>query len=80
MVEEVNPSTGLLFIDFVDGNLLYLTGTAEIIWDKAEIAIYEGAEDLIRFHLERGYLIEAGLPLRWSEPEFSPLLERKGSW
>ncbi len=77
---EVNPCTGLLFIDFVNGNLLYLTGTAEIIWDKAEIAIYEGAEDLIRFHLERGYLIKAGLPLRWSEPEFSPLLERTGSW
>ncbi|MEM9272008.1 MAG: pyridoxamine 5'-phosphate oxidase family protein [Cyanobacteria bacterium P01_F01_bin.143] len=77
---EINPSTGLLFIDFVNGNLLYLTGTAEIIWDKTETAIYEGAEDLIRFHLERGYLLKAVLPLRWSEPEFSPLLERTGSW
>lgn len=77
---EINPRTGLLFIDFVNGNLLYLTGTAEIIWDKAEIVIYEGAEDLIRFHLEQGYLIKAGLGLRWSEPEFSPLLERTGSW
>ncbi|MGK7892634.1 MAG: pyridoxamine 5'-phosphate oxidase family protein, partial [Xenococcus sp. (in: cyanobacteria)] len=77
---EINPRTGLLFIDFVNRNLLYLTGTAEIIWDKAEIAIYEGAEDLILFHLERGYLVKSSLPLRWSEPEFSPLLERTGSW
>ena len=77
---EINPRTGLLFIDFVNGNLLYLTGTAEIIWDKTETAIYEGAEDLIRFHLERGYLLKAVLPLRWSEPEYSSFLERTGSW
>ena len=77
---ELNPSTGLLFIDFERGDLLYLTGTAEIIWSGAEVSTYTGAEQLIRFHLERGYLVKASLNLRWSTPEFSPFLERTGSW
>lgn len=77
---ELNPRAGLLFIDFTQGNLLYLTGRAEVIWEGAEITAYEGAERLLRFHLDRGYRTEGSLPLRWSDPEFSPFLDRTGSW
>jgi uncharacterized protein len=77
---ELNPRAGLLFVDFDQGNLLYLTGTAEVIWEGAEISLYEGAERLLRFHLERGYRVDGSLPLHWSTPEFSPFLGRMGSW
>ncbi len=77
---ELNPHTGLLFVDFIGGNLLYLTGKTEIIWSGAEISTYAGAEQLIRFHLERGYLVRDSLPLRWTPPEFSPHLKKTGSW
>lgn len=77
---ELNPRAGLLFVDFDGGNLLYLTGTAEVIWDGDEIKAYEGAERLLRFHLEGGYRVEGILPLRWSLPDFSPFLERMGTW
>lgn len=77
---EINPRAGLLFIDFVQGDLLYLTGTAQVIWDGDEIATYAGAERLFRFNLEQGYRVEGSLPLRWSTPEFSPFLSDKGSW
>lgn len=77
---KLNPRAGLLFVDFVRGDLLYLTGTAEIIWSEAEIIAYQGAQRLIRFHLNQGYLVQASLPLRWTKPEFSPLLEKTGSW
>ena len=77
---ELNPRTGLLFVDFSLGNLLYLTGKAEIIWTGAEIDNYQGAEQLIRFHLDRGYLVRDSLPLRWTSPEFSPQLGKTGSW
>ena len=77
---ELNPRTGLLFVDFSQGNLLYLTGTAEVIWEGAEISSYEGAERLLRFHLEKGYQVEGSLPLRWSNPEFSPFLKQTGAW
>lgn len=77
---ELNPPTGLLFIDFQQGDLLYLTGTAEVIWSGIEVDSYTGAEQLIRFHLNRGYMVKASLNLRWSNPEFSPFLESTGSW
>jgi predicted pyridoxine 5'-phosphate oxidase superfamily flavin-nucleotide-binding protein len=77
---ELNPRAGMLFVDFDGGNLLYLTGTAEVIWEGAQINDYEGAERLFRFHLDRGYRVEGSLPLRWSSPAFSPSLARTGSW
>jgi uncharacterized protein len=77
---ELNPRAGLLFIDFDRGNLLYLTGTAEVIWEVTEILTYEGAERLLRFQLDRGYWVQGSLPLRWSSPKFSPFLDRMGAW
>jgi hypothetical protein len=77
---KFNPRAGLLFIDFEQGNLLYLTGTAEVIWESNEILSYEGAERLLRFQLQHGYWVSGSLPLRWSAPEFSPFLDRTGYW
>ncbi len=73
---ELNPRAGLVFVDFEQGDLMYLTGSAEVIWEETEIRAYEGAERLLRFKLEQGYRVEGSLPLRWSEPEFSPFLDR----
>jgi uncharacterized protein len=67
-------------VDFDQGDLLYLTGTAEVIWEGAEILAYGGAERLLRFQLDRGYRVSGSLPLRWSTPEFSPFLDRMGAW
>lgn len=77
---ELNPHAGLLFVEFAQGNLLYLTGTAEVIWRGAEVMTYAGAERLLRFHLHQGYRVEGSLSLGWSTPEFSPFLDRTGSW
>ncbi len=77
---ELNPRAGLLLIDFRQGDLLYLTGTAQVIWEGEEIRLYPGAERLLRFYLHQGYRVEGSLPLCWSSPEFSPFLESFGSW
>jgi predicted pyridoxine 5'-phosphate oxidase superfamily flavin-nucleotide-binding protein len=78
---EVNPRAGLLFIDFEQGNLLYLTGRAEVIWDgDPQIAAYAGAERLFKFHLTQGIRVEGSLPLTWSTPEYSRFLAQTGSW
>ncbi|NJR52542.1 MAG: flavin-nucleotide-binding protein [Leptolyngbyaceae cyanobacterium CSU_1_3] len=77
---ELNPRAGLLFVDFGQGNLLYLTGTAEVIWQDAEVNSYKGAERLFQFRLNQGYRVEGSFPLRGSDPEFSPFLNRTGSW
>ncbi|MGB7083969.1 MAG: pyridoxamine 5'-phosphate oxidase family protein [Phormidesmis sp.] len=70
----LNPRVGLLFIDFDGGDLLHLTGTAEIIWEGPEVENYKGAQRLLRFHLTQGYWIKERLSLRWSDPELSPFL------
>ncbi|MBF2094606.1 MAG: pyridoxamine 5'-phosphate oxidase family protein [Synechococcales cyanobacterium K44_A2020_017] len=78
---EVNPRAGLLFIDFEQGNLLYLTGRAEVIWDgDPEIAAYAGAERLFKFHLTQGIRVDSSLPLTWSTPEPSRFLAETGPW
>ncbi len=77
---ELNPRAGLLFVDFAQGNLLYLTGSAEVIWQGAEINAYKGAERLFQFRLHQGYRVDGSLPLRWSDPELSPFLNSTGSW
>ncbi|MBD1914848.1 MULTISPECIES: pyridoxamine 5'-phosphate oxidase family protein [Cyanophyceae] len=77
---ELNPRAGLVFIDFDRGDLLYLSGTAEVIWDGPEIVAYEGAERLLRFYIKQGYRVEGSLPLAWSTPEVSPFLNDTGPW
>ena len=76
----LHPRAGLLFIDFEQGSLLYVAARAEIIWDGAEVAAFTGAQRLIRFHIDSVIRIEHALPLRWSAPAYSPVLERTGSW
>lgn len=77
---ELNPRAGLLFVDFARGDLLYLTGRAEVIWDGEEVAAYAGAQRLLRVFPERGRWVEGSLPWRWSPPEVSPFLSEAGPW
>ena len=77
---ELNPRAGLLFVDFENGDLLYLTGNARVIWDGPEVVAYEGAKRLLCFQLTQGYRVEGGLPLRWSTLNISPFLSQTGPW
>jgi uncharacterized protein len=77
---ELNDRAGLLFLDFSQGDLLYLTGRAKVIWEGAEINDYAGAQRLLRFHLDHGYRVNGSLNLQWSAPEFSPFLAHTGPW
>ncbi len=71
---------GLLFVDFATGDLLYLTGTAEVIWDGPEVEAFAGAERLMRFKPAEGRLVPGALPLRWSRPVYAPQLAETGDW
>lgn len=77
---EINPLAGLLFLDFATGDMLFLTGTAKVIWEGPEVAAFAGAERLLQFTLSEGRLMRAALPLRWSAPEPSPYVAATGSW
>lgn len=72
--------SGLLFIDFERGDLLYLTGRCEVVWDGPEVERFDAAERLMRFTLEDFIHAEGALPFEWSFGEYSPVLEKTGDW
>jgi predicted pyridoxine 5'-phosphate oxidase superfamily flavin-nucleotide-binding protein len=77
---QLNPLSGLLFLDFENGDLLYLTGKTEIVWDDPEVDAFEGAERLWRFEIAESVLLPGGLPLRGELRGYSPALNKTAVW
>ena len=76
----LNPKAGLLFVDFATGELVYLTGAAELVWEGEEVQAFAGAERLIRVRASEVIRVTGGLPLRFQFGDYSPTLEQTGSW
>lgn len=76
----LNPRAGLLFIDFENGDVLFLTCSAEIIWEGDEKEAFAGAERLVRFTVDEGLRVNGAIPVQWRFGDYSPILERTGSW
>lgn len=68
----VNPSAGLLFMDFVRGATLQLTGRADLIWNETRRTAFPGAERIVEFHVERAIQIDHAMGLRWRFLDYSP--------
>lgn len=77
---QLNPRAGVLFIDFDAGDLLTLTGTAEVVWGDDELKTFEGAERAWRFRIEAGWRLREALPLRWAFRDLSPHSAITGTW
>jgi ferredoxin-NADP reductase/predicted pyridoxine 5'-phosphate oxidase superfamily flavin-nucleotide-binding protein/ferredoxin len=77
---SLNPVAGLLFVDFENGDLLFLSCRAEIIWNSEERRAFTGAEALVKLTIIEGIFVEAAAPVRWSEGSQSPVLAETGSW
>lgn len=78
----LNPRAGLVFVDFQTGNLLQMSGSAQVLLDDPEIAAFQGAERLLRFTPQRIVYRQAAIPLRWKEQTegASPSSLMTGSW
>ncbi|TWC12125.1 MULTISPECIES: pyridoxamine 5'-phosphate oxidase family protein [unclassified Pseudomonas] len=78
----LNPRAGLVFIDFQSGDLLQMSGSAEVLLDSPEIAAFQGAERLWRFKPQRVVYRQAAIPLRWTDRAegASPNSMMTGSW
>ncbi|MDX1541195.1 MAG: FAD-binding oxidoreductase, partial [Geminicoccaceae bacterium] len=76
----LNPRAGFLFVDFETGDLAYMTGTVEIVWEGEEVRAFAGAERLIRFQAEEVIRAPSALPLRFAFQSYSPMLEHTGDW
>ncbi|QIE27192.1 Pyridoxamine 5'-phosphate oxidase (plasmid) [Caballeronia sp. SBC1] len=67
----VNSRAGLLFLDFIRGDLLYVAVDAEVVWDEAQISKFAGAQRLLRFRVREVRRSTAALPFAWSPVEYS---------
>lgn len=77
----VNPKAGLLFADFVTGDLLMLSGTVEILWeDDPRIIAFKGAQRGWQFTLTKGIRLKNALPFSASFNDYSPEAKRTGTW
>jgi predicted pyridoxine 5'-phosphate oxidase superfamily flavin-nucleotide-binding protein len=74
------PRAGLLFADPGNGDVLQLTGSAEVIWDGPQVEAFAGAQRLLRVRVEQGWWMPAALPLRWSALEYASQLAATGTW
>ena len=61
----MDSRVGLLFVDFAKGNLLQITGRAEIDDAAESLAGFPGAQRLIRIEIEEALEQEAAIPMRW---------------
>lgn len=76
----VNPVAGLLFYDPATGDVLMVTGTAEIIEDGPEIEHFAGAERLWIVDVVHRRRLPRALPIRWSAGDGSPNNQLTGTW
>ncbi len=78
----LNPKAGLVFPDFETGDMLHLTGDAELVLESDEIAAFQGAERLWVFRPRKIMLRPAALPLRFvMQPDgWSPNSLMTGDW
>lgn len=78
----LNPRAGLVFPDFETGDVLHLTGTAEVILQSKEVVAFQGAERLWHFRPDKILLRKNALPLRWSfrQDGWSPNIFLTGNW
>lgn len=75
-----NPRAGLVFVDFDSGNMLQLTGDAEVILDSPDIAAFQGAERLWTFVPRKVVRRKAAFPLRFDFVDWSPNSLMTGDW
>ena len=76
----LNPSAGLLFADYANGDLLHIAVDSQIVEDGPEVAAFAGARRLLRLHVRETLLVPGAQPLTWSKAEFSPYLAATGHW
>ena len=78
----VNPRAGLVFVDFQTGDLLQMSGSAQVLLDDPEINAFQGAERLLRFTPQRIVYRPAAIALRWKDQDEgdSPNSVMTGTW
>jgi len=78
----LNGRAGLVFVDYATGDMLQMTGDAEVVMESPEIAAFQGAERLWTFRPHRVVRRCGVLALRWAlrADGWSPSTLLTGDW
>jgi len=76
----MNPRCGLVFADFVRGDLLSLTGRAEVFVDHPDLPALRGAQRIVRVEIDGVRVGRGTLPFVYEDEEPWPLAVRTGVW
>jgi hypothetical protein len=60
----MDPSVGIVCVDFERGDILQITGRARIDWDSSRVGDHPVARRLVHADLEETVLVEGALPIR----------------
>jgi uncharacterized protein len=77
-----NPRAGLVLFDDATGDVLQMTGRVGLLFDPADMAVFQGAERFWQLRPEKVILREAAFALVAEAPEdgLSPATLRTGTW
>lgn len=78
----LNGRAGLTFVDFSTGDMLQMTGQAEVILNPPDVEAFQGAERFWRFKAEKLIRRRGVLAIRWTSRQDgrSPYAEMTGDW
>ncbi|KAF2847433.1 oxidoreductase-like protein [Plenodomus tracheiphilus IPT5] len=69
---KINPCVGITFPDFETGDILYITGSAEILDGASAASILPGSNLAVQITFDETRLIAGGLPFRGTKKAPSP--------
>lgn len=69
---QLNPRIGLAFPNYATGDILYITGTAQILAGKDAADILPGSNLAVKITIEDSRFVSAGLPFRGTQKTQSP--------
>jgi ferredoxin-NADP reductase/predicted pyridoxine 5'-phosphate oxidase superfamily flavin-nucleotide-binding protein len=69
---QMNPKVGITFPDYSTGDILYITGTAEVLVASAAASLLPGSNLALKITVEEARHVESGLPFRGTRKVASP--------
>ncbi len=71
---------GLLFLDFENGDLMQISGTAAIVWPEDSPFAYTAAERFVQVSVDQVKVTPAAVPFTWHFHGNSPRLPESAGW
>lgn len=77
-----NPTAGVVFPDFKAGDLLLVSGTAEVLWDHPLLGHFRGAQRFVRLEVKAAVRLRGALrAVQFDDHgQGHPILEETGTW